>query len=372
MVKYLKKLLGIKFKNELKIDLLKTKKELKMDLLKTKKELKMDLLKTKKAYKAFNKDWTCRDFKYKVGKTYKIDEKPVICVQGFHACYELKDCLLYYPVNEDTKFAEVKILGNTNTDVRSNDSKVCTNKIKIVREIPWKKVLELTKDKNNNCGFDNQGHNNIGHHNIGNNNKGNFNKGSNNIDGDDNIGNNNKGNSNEGNYNDGDTNKGDYNKGDLNKGNNNIGDYNIGCNNKGEYNEGHYNDGYNNKGNYNEGDDNIGHGNIGNNNIGHGNTGNNNNGHANRGNNNTGHFNIGKNQNGIFNVNKKCAENKIYAFNKEIDVELFDKLKSKINCFARPEFDFMIKNKKFIKYAKKIKYFDKSIFNEITEIIQYD
>jgi hypothetical protein len=46
-------------------------------------------------YKVFNDDWTCRDFKYEVGKTYdlnpksfgNIKTKPIeICQCGFHFC----------------------------------------------------------------------------------------------------------------------------------------------------------------------------------------------------------------------------------------------------------------------------------------------
>ena len=260
----------------------------------------MKQLKSQKAYKAFNYNWTCRDFKYEVGKTYEINEEPIICKKGFHACYELKDCLMYYPLNKDTIFAEVEILGHIDTDTETylnvNDSKVCTNKIKIVREITWEEILELLTDENNNCGYNNKGHNNIGTYNIGNNNIGDFNTGNNNI-GNDNRGNNNKGN--------------------LNKGNNNIGDDNIG--------------------NCNDGDDNYGY------------------------------FNVGHCKHGMFNNEiRRYKYSLYYAFNKEIGIDIFAILKSKIACFDILDIDFIQKNKEFIKYAKSINYFDSEIFAEIT------
>lgn len=43
-----------------------------------------------KGYKVFNKDWTCREFQYEVGKTYEMKEDPVCCKRGFHFCRKLK------------------------------------------------------------------------------------------------------------------------------------------------------------------------------------------------------------------------------------------------------------------------------------------
>ena len=48
-----------------------------------------------KAYKILNHDYTCRGFKYEIGKTYRLeDEKgklidPELCDRGFHACAKL-------------------------------------------------------------------------------------------------------------------------------------------------------------------------------------------------------------------------------------------------------------------------------------------
>ncbi len=90
-----------------------------------------------KGYKVFNSDWTCYDgFQYEVGKTYEMDDEPIICKQGFHFCTDPKDCFRYYHFWDDIKIAEVEALGDI--DIESNDSKCCTNKIKIVKELSLK------------------------------------------------------------------------------------------------------------------------------------------------------------------------------------------------------------------------------------------
>lgn len=93
-----------------------------------------------KGYKAFNSDWTCRGFQYEVGKTYEMEEEPVLCVSGFHFCEELKDCFIYYNAL-DIKLAEIEALGEIQRGPRNN--KCCTDKIKIVREISFEEALEI-------------------------------------------------------------------------------------------------------------------------------------------------------------------------------------------------------------------------------------
>ena len=39
-----------------------------------------------KAYKAFDKDLSCRGFKYEVGKEYEETGDIKACEKGFHAC----------------------------------------------------------------------------------------------------------------------------------------------------------------------------------------------------------------------------------------------------------------------------------------------
>mgnify|MGYP006267288197 FL=1 len=39
-----------------------------------------------KGYKGFNPDWTCRDFKFEVGKTFEHKGDVSLCNSGFHFC----------------------------------------------------------------------------------------------------------------------------------------------------------------------------------------------------------------------------------------------------------------------------------------------
>ena len=128
-----------------------------------------------KGYKVFNEDWTCRDFKYEVGKTYEMEESPQCCDRGFHFCTNLADCFNYYSFNTDNKVAEVEALGEIDKD--NDDTKHCTNKIKIVRELAWEEVLTLCNSGNRNSGNRNSGNRNSGDCNSGNWNSGNWNSG---------------------------------------------------------------------------------------------------------------------------------------------------------------------------------------------------
>jgi len=93
-----------------------------------------------KGYKGFNKDLICRDFKYEIGNTYEIKEKPIVCEKGFHFCKELKDVFVYYGLHKDYKFCEIEAYG----DIISDDNeKYCTNKIKIIRELSLDEILDI-------------------------------------------------------------------------------------------------------------------------------------------------------------------------------------------------------------------------------------
>ena len=179
-----------------------------------------------KGYKVFNPIWMCRGFQYQVGESYEMDVMPIICDRGFHFCKELEDCFRHYAFNPQNKVAEVEAYG----DVISEDRKSCTNKIKIVREIPWGEVLRIV----------NAGHHNTGRHNTGNHNTGNRNTGDLNTGGC-NTGDFNTGNRNTGDFNTGGCNAGRHNTGYHNTGNYNAGEYNTGDHNRGDYNTGDYN-----------------------------------------------------------------------------------------------------------------------------------
>ena len=178
------------------------------------------------AYKVFNPDWTCRGFKYQVGKTYEEEASPSICGRGFHFCKNLADCFNYYNFDSDNKVAEIEAFG----DISEGDDKCCTNKIKIVREITWYEVLEIVNTGKGNTGFGNSGDRNSGSYNSGSWNTGDRNSGNGNSGGG------NVGNWNTGNRNSGDLNSGGGNVGNWNTGNRNTGDFNMSDNNAGCFN----------------------------------------------------------------------------------------------------------------------------------------
>ena len=179
-----------------------------------------------KGYKVFNPDWTCRGFQYEVGKIFEEDVKPSCCDRGFHFCKKAADCFSYYSFNSKNKVAEVIALGEVDTDGK----KSCTNKIQIVREIPWQELLTIV-----NIGKDCTGYGNTGDRNTGNCNTGDCNTGYGN------TGDRNTGYGNTGDRNTGDCNTGDRNTGDRNTGDRNTGDCNTGDWNKSSFNTGCFN-----------------------------------------------------------------------------------------------------------------------------------
>ena len=172
-----------------------------------------------KGYKVFNPDWTCRGFQYEVGKIFEEDVKPSCCDRGFHFCKKAADCFSYYSFNSKNKVAEVIALGEVDTDGK----KSCTNKIQIVREIPWQELLTIVNTGKDCTGLCNTGNRNTGDCNTGNRNTGDRNTGNRN------TGNRNTGNRNTGDRNTGNRNTGDWNTGDCNTGDWNKSSFNTGC-----------------------------------------------------------------------------------------------------------------------------------------------
>ena len=196
-----------------------------------------------KGYKVFNQDFTCRGFQFEVGKTYEHKGELKICRSGFHFCRNVADCFNYYSFDPKNRVAEVDAVGL----VESNGDKSVTNKITIVREIPWAEMLELANIGKGCTGWKNTGNCNTGDMNTGN--------------------------WNTGNWNTGDRNTGDRNTGDSNTGNWNTGNWNTGYCNTGKCNTGNWNTGYCNTGDRNTGNCNTGDKNTGNWNTGNRNTG---------------------------------------------------------------------------------------------------
>ena len=279
-----------------------------------------------KGYKVFEPNWTCRGFQYKVGEIFTEDVTPSVCSRGFHFCEKAADCFNYYKFDSKNKVAEVVALG----DIDRGEDKLCTNKIQIVREIPWTEVLEIVNIGKECTGSCNTGSWNSGDWNSGAYNSGNCNSGQNN-----------SGDYNTGNYNTGYRNCGYHNVGNWNSGNHNSGSQNSGSYNSGNHNSGDRNSGNYNSGDYNSGDFNSGNCNSGDYNSGRWNSGDYNSGNFNSGHCNSGDFNECNFSNGCFNT----VEPKIYMFNKPSEWTYSDWEDSAayaiLKCIPQSEFKYI-------------------------------
>ena len=131
-----------------------------------------------RGFKVFNPDWTCdptgHDPKqYTCPGKFEEEGEIYACGHGMHFCENAADCFNYYSFNPDNKVAEVIAYGDI---VREGD-KCCTNKIKIVREIPWQELLTIVNTGKSCTGLCNTGNRNTGNWNTGNRNTGNWNTG---------------------------------------------------------------------------------------------------------------------------------------------------------------------------------------------------
>ena len=153
-------------------------------------------------FKVFRPDWTCspngNTKQYTCPGKFEEEGELDVCGHGMHFCQTAADCFNYYSFNSENKVAEVIAYG----DVRTDGDKSCTDKLEIVREIPWDEVLRIV-----------------------------------------NIGKNCTGRCNTGDWNTGDWNTGDWNTGDWNTGNRNTGDWNTGDWNTGDWNKSSFNTG---------------------------------------------------------------------------------------------------------------------------------
>lgn len=163
-----------------------------------------------KGFKVFRPDWTCspngNTKQYTCPGKFEEEGELDICNHGMHFCQTAADCFNYYSFNSKNKVAEIIAYG----DVRTDGYELCTNKLEIVREIPWDEVLRIVNIGKKCTGLCNAGDNNTGNRNTGNSNTGNWNTG------DRNTGNRNTGDCNTGNCNTGDWNKSSFNTGCFN------------------------------------------------------------------------------------------------------------------------------------------------------------
>ena len=105
------------------------------------------------AYKATH-NYKCRNQTYQVGKTYTSD-KLRICSYGMHYCNKMEDTLKYYDPNKDFILLEVEILG----DVETRKDKSVTNKLKVLRVVPFDEYTDSMKSKFPTFEYDSSGNN---------------------------------------------------------------------------------------------------------------------------------------------------------------------------------------------------------------------
>ncbi len=128
-----------------------------------------------KGYKAFDSNFKCRGFQYEEGKEYKMDGAISVCNRGFHFCVKLGDCFSYYEFSRNTIICEVEALGET--QIHGVDSKICTNHLRIIKQLTWDEVQFLANQGLNNTGHSNTGDRNTGDRNTGDSNTGSWNTG---------------------------------------------------------------------------------------------------------------------------------------------------------------------------------------------------
>ena len=176
-----------------------------------------------KGFKVFNPDWTCspngNTKQYTCPGKFEEDVTPIRCGQGMHFCKVAADCFNYYSFNPDNHVAEVAAYG----EVVEEGDKCATNKLEIIREIPWAELLEMVNTGKGCAGLCNSGDWNSGDWNSGDWNSGDWNSGNRN------SGNRNSGNRNSGDWNSGNRNSGDWNSGDWNSGDWNNTNFSNGC-----------------------------------------------------------------------------------------------------------------------------------------------
>ena len=154
-------------------------------------------------FKVFRPDWTCspngNTKQYTCPGKFEEEGELDVCGHGMHFCQTAADCFNYYDFDSNNKVAEVIAYG----EVLTEGDKSCTDKLEIVREIPWDEVLRIV-----NLGKNCTGRCNTGNRNTGNRNTGDWNTGD---------------------WNTGDWNTGDWNTGDWNTGDWNKSSFNTGC-----------------------------------------------------------------------------------------------------------------------------------------------
>jgi hypothetical protein len=93
------------------------------------------------AYKAMDKNMTCRGKQYEVGKTY-YEDKADCCHAGMHACENPLDVLHYYPLRDGPRFFEVECGGDVAKD--DKDSKFACTELTVKGELKLSDFIRLS------------------------------------------------------------------------------------------------------------------------------------------------------------------------------------------------------------------------------------
>ena len=100
-----------------------------------------------RGYKLFDRNWCSthgsHDFynkPFKIGVVYEESEPPRCHHNGFHFCKDLETCFKVYAPDSRNRIAEIEVLGEID---KNSYGFYATNKFKIIREIPWREVINL-------------------------------------------------------------------------------------------------------------------------------------------------------------------------------------------------------------------------------------
>ena len=101
------------------------------------------------SYKGFHRDWSCRGFKYEVGKSYEHGEEVAVRKSGFHACEHPLHVFKYYRPGLSV-FAVVEQRGTIRR--HSEDSKIASSHIEIKAQLDlWDLVHAAVKHTTDRC-----------------------------------------------------------------------------------------------------------------------------------------------------------------------------------------------------------------------------
>ena len=80
--------------------------------------------------------------KYTVGETAVVKGRPDLGAWGLHFCTDMADCLDYKELTPEMHMCEVETRGEIAGSCYPGDSTYCTNKLKIIREIPFDELMQ--------------------------------------------------------------------------------------------------------------------------------------------------------------------------------------------------------------------------------------